>query len=123
MVSHLEDYSKYQPEREVPPTAIPSVYYTEDKIVSLLAKDQLPPPLPSKATGWEEELKGYLNLKWSATNPYHFWRENTRNFPTLAGLAQDVFSIPATGAGVKRLFSTARDICHYRRGSLNESTI
>lgn len=32
-------------------------------------------------------------------------------------------SIPATGAGVERLFNSARDICHYRRGSLNPETI
>jgi hypothetical protein len=31
--------------------------------------------------------------------------------------------VPATGAGVERLFNSARDICHYRRGSLNEKTI
>ncbi|KAJ5393038.1 hypothetical protein N7465_012012 [Penicillium sp. CMV-2018d] len=92
-------------------------------MTSLLAEDQPPPSLPPKATGWEEELKGYLNLEWSATNPCHFWRENARNFPTLAALARDVFSIPATGASVERLFSTACDICHYRRGSLNESMI
>jgi hypothetical protein len=31
--------------------------------------------------------------------------------------------VPATGAGVEWLFNSARDICHYRRGSLNEKTI
>lgn len=44
-------------------------------------------------------------------------------FPTLASLARDIFSIPATGAGVERLFNSARDICHYRRGSLSSTTI
>ena len=34
-----------------------------------------------------------------------------------------MLSIPATGAGVERLFNSARDICHYRRGSLNATTI
>lgn len=34
-----------------------------------------------------------------------------------------MLSIPATGAGVERLFNTARDICHYRRGRLNATTI
>jgi len=38
-------------------------------------------------------------------------------------MARDVLSIPATGAGVERLFNSARDICHYRRGSLKSSTI
>jgi hypothetical protein len=32
-------------------------------------------------------------------------------------------SIPATGAGVERLFNSAQDICHYRRGSLKPETI
>jgi hypothetical protein len=32
-------------------------------------------------------------------------------------------SIPATGAGVERLFNSARDVCHYRRGSLNPESI
>lgn len=38
-------------------------------------------------------------------------------------MACDVLSIPATGAGVERLFNSARDICHYCRGSLNPTTI
>jgi hypothetical protein len=38
-------------------------------------------------------------------------------------MARDVLSIPATGAGVERLFNSARDVCHYRRGSLNSTTI
>ena len=32
-------------------------------------------------------------------------------------------SIPATGAGVERLFNSAGDVCHYRRGSLNTETV
>lgn len=56
-------------------------------------------------------------------NPRTYWKEHQHEFPVLASLARDLFSIPATGAGVERLFNSARDICHYRRGSLNESTI
>lgn len=41
----------------------------------------------------------------------------------LASLARDIFSVPATGAGVERLFNSAWDVCHYRRGSLNATTI
>ncbi|KAJ5249503.1 hypothetical protein N7524_011819 [Penicillium chrysogenum] len=46
-----------------------------------------------------------------------------RKFPILASVARDIMSIPATSARVKRLFNSARDICHYRRGSLNLETI
>jgi hypothetical protein len=55
--------------------------------------------------------------------PRIFWKDHQHEFPALASLAQDVLSIPATGAGVERLFNSARDICHYRRGSLNAKTI
>jgi hypothetical protein len=41
----------------------------------------------------------------------------------LATLACDILSIPASGAGVERLFNCARDICHYRRGKLKPDTI
>lgn len=57
------------------------------------------------------------------SEPLLFWRENQFRFPAIALLARDVLAIPATGAGVERLFNTARDICHYRRGSLKSQTI
>jgi hypothetical protein len=57
------------------------------------------------------------------SEPLSFWRENKFRFPAIAALARDVLAIPATGAGVERLFNTARDICHYRRGSLKSHTI
>src|ERR1700710_1554683 len=52
-----------------------------------------------------------------------FWKEHQHEFPALTSLARDVLSIPATGAGVERLINVARDICHYRRGSLKPKTI
>ena len=55
--------------------------------------------------------------------PLEFWRTNAPRFPALSALARDILSISATGAGVERLFNTARDICHYRRGRLHASTI
>jgi hypothetical protein len=63
------------------------------------------------------------NLGTVRTPTAVFWKDHQRQFPALANLARDVLSIPATGAGVERLFNSARDVCHYRRGSLNPSTI
>lgn len=57
------------------------------------------------------------------SEPLSFWRENQFRFPAIAALARDVLAIPATGAGVERLFNTARDICHYRRGRMKSKTI
>jgi hypothetical protein len=40
-----------------------------------------------------------------------FWKDHQHEFPALAKLARDVLLIPATGAGVERLFNSARDVC------------
>ncbi|EED18125.1 hypothetical protein TSTA_118890 [Talaromyces stipitatus ATCC 10500] len=56
-------------------------------------------------------------------SPRVFWKENENNFPVLARLVRDVLTVPATGSGVERLFNSARDICHYCRGSLKSRTI
>ncbi|RAQ55326.1 hypothetical protein AFGD_012605 [Aspergillus flavus] len=55
--------------------------------------------------------------------PLPFWRDNQTRFPAIASLARDILSVPATGAGVERLFNTARDLCHYRRGQMKSETV
>ncbi|KAJ5861936.1 HAT dimerization [Penicillium soppii] len=50
-------------------------------------------------------------------------KEHEHEFPVLTAVTRDILSIPTTGASVERLFNTARDACHYRRGSLNSTTI
>lgn len=65
----------------------------------------------------------FISLGIIRTTPQAFWKANQAEYPTLVRVARDIFSIPATGAGVERLFNLARDICHYRRGRLNASTI
>ena len=55
--------------------------------------------------------------------PRVFWKEHQKQFPILAALARDILSIPASGAGMERLFNCARDICHYRRGQLKPETV
>lgn len=40
-------------------------------------------------------------------SPRIFWKENQHRYPALASVARDVLSIPATGAGVERLFNSA----------------
>jgi hypothetical protein len=55
--------------------------------------------------------------------PLPFWRDNQACFPAIVSLARDVLSVPATGAGVERLFNTAWDLCHYRRGRMKSETV
>ncbi|GFF54131.1 hypothetical protein IFM58399_09749 [Aspergillus lentulus] len=69
------------------------------------------------------ETTQYLESETAPIAPRTFWNEHEHKFPALAKMARDVLSIPATGAGVERLFISARDVCHYRRGSLNSTTI
>ncbi|EYE90334.1 uncharacterized protein EURHEDRAFT_463207, partial [Aspergillus ruber CBS 135680] len=56
-------------------------------------------------------------------NPRVYWRDHQHEYPILASVARDVLTTPASGSGVERLFNSARDICHYRRGSLKPKTI
>ncbi|OQD70007.1 hypothetical protein PENANT_c279G03623, partial [Penicillium antarcticum] len=69
------------------------------------------------------EMTRYLDSDPIQIAPLTFWRENQARFPAIAALARDILSFPATGAGVERLFNTARDICHYRRGRIKSHTI
>lgn len=52
-----------------------------------------------------------------------YWRKAEPQYPTLAAIARDYLAIPAAGVGVERLFSTARDICTYRRYRLKPSSV
>ncbi|KAJ6038040.1 hypothetical protein N7460_007811 [Penicillium canescens] len=70
-----------------------------------------------------DEIQRYLDSGTVKEDPLEFWRKQESSLPALASAARDVLSIPATGAGVERLFNSARDICHYRRGSLKPTSI
>jgi hypothetical protein len=70
-----------------------------------------------------DEITRYLARGIERQKPRAFWKEHEHEFPILARMARDILSIPASGAGVERLFNCARDICHYRRGQLKPSTI
>jgi hypothetical protein len=71
----------------------------------------------------DDEIARYLARGIERQKPRAFWKEHEHDFPILARMARDILSIPASGAGVERLFNCARDICHYRRGQLKPSTI
>ncbi|KAH1509884.1 hypothetical protein KXX18_000885, partial [Aspergillus fumigatus] len=61
---------------------------------------------PNAATN---EMTQYLDSGTIHIAPLAFWREHQTRFPAISALAQDALSFPATGAGVERLFNTARD--------------
>ncbi|KAJ5660667.1 uncharacterized protein N7484_000039 [Penicillium longicatenatum] len=111
----------YQQQLASPPLPVTAVSQTTSQFRGSFSDSQ---PQQAKKLSTNNELTTYLNLgQQTEQDPYTYWRDQQRQFPTLARLARDVFSIPATGAGVERLFNSARDICHYRHGSLSPSTI
>ncbi|KAJ5764738.1 hypothetical protein N7520_004297 [Penicillium odoratum] len=71
----------------------------------------------------DDEIARYLARGIEGQKPRAFWKDHEHEFPILARIARDNLSIPASGAGVERLFNCARDMCHYRRGQLKPSTI
>lgn len=75
------------------------------------------------STPEDDEIARYLARGVERGKPRAFWQEHEHEFPILARMARDILSIPASGAGVERLFNCARDICHCRRGQLKASTI
>jgi hypothetical protein len=87
--------------------------------LSELLRHRNPHGIPQEST----ELEIYLRNGMVDIDPLLYWREHHQEYPILAQIARDTLAIPATGAGVERIFNYARDICHYRRGSLKESTI
>ncbi|KAL3705729.1 hypothetical protein TMatcc_006738 [Talaromyces marneffei ATCC 18224] len=93
---------------------IPSLGVQTSKIDALFAPDFNQSVSSDEATQYLESVP---------IAPRTFWKEHEHKFPALAKMARDILSIPATGAGVERLFNSARDVCDYRRGSLNSTTI
>ncbi|ODM20081.1 hypothetical protein SI65_05067 [Aspergillus cristatus] len=115
---YMEPYRQQQPEIQ----SLPRVASQQDRsdLEDMLNEGM---PLDTHKTNSHDELREYLETPTRNIAPLTFWREHQHQLPILASMARDVFSIPATGAGVEHLFNSARDICHYRRGSLNSTTI
>jgi len=52
-----------------------------------------------------------------------WWRLHWRQFPHLARMVRDVFSVPPTGSGVEREFSISGRVATWQRNRLHASTI
>ncbi|OQD94304.1 hypothetical protein PENVUL_c148G00085, partial [Penicillium vulpinum] len=81
------------------------------------------PHIHSDPSTSEHELARYLEKPRRKVDPLQFWKEYKNEFPILSSVTRDILSIPATGARVERLFNSARDIYHYRRGRLSAKTV
>jgi hypothetical protein len=71
------------------------------------------------------ELERYLNKprEPGVVCALDWWRVHHREYPRLARMARDVFSVPPSGAGVEREFSIAGRVATWQRSRLHASTI
>ena len=67
--------------------------------------------------GCETELQLYIDSQKS-DDVLRFWESKKSVFPRLYAITRQIFSVPATTAGVERLFSIAGYILNCRRLSL-----
>ncbi|KAJ5159352.1 HAT dimerization, partial [Penicillium coprophilum] len=81
------------------------------------------PHIHSNPSSSEHELTRYLKKPRRRVDPLQFWKEYKNKFLILSSVTRDILSIPAIGAGVKRLFNLARDVYHYRRRRLSAKTV
>ena len=69
-----------------------------------------------------DELERYLDKRLDTTNlphnPLDFWKDDKMEFPTLARVSCQIFSIPATSACVERSFSAGGNIVTKRRTNI-----
>ncbi|CAF1430901.1 unnamed protein product [Adineta steineri] len=75
----------------------------------------------------DDELERYLSKRLDLTNlsdnPLDFWKNHKVEFPVLAKVACQVFSVPATSACVERSFSTAGNIATKRRTNIKPTQL
>ena len=74
----------------------------------------------------KNEFDRYLSLPPPPTRSgtaLEWWYRNSTEFPRLARMARDVLAVPATGAGVERVFSVAGKVATSSRALLDPSTI
>jgi hypothetical protein len=75
----------------------------------------------------DDELERYLCKRLDTTtlpdNPLEFWKNHNMEFPILAKVARQIFSIPATTASVERSFSVAGNIVVKRRTNIKPAQL
>jgi hypothetical protein len=79
-----------------------------------------------KKRGMINEFDRYLGndlFVGDERNALHWWRINHPNFPNLSKMFRTTHAVPATGAGVERVFSRSGRLARFDRGSLDHRTI
>lgn len=69
------------------------------------------------------EPKALGNGKAKPTDPLLFWKINSSRWPTLSGMARKFLAIPASSAGVERIFSLAGWFSRARRASISVDNV
>ncbi|KAA8642282.1 uncharacterized protein ATNIH1004_011224 [Aspergillus tanneri] len=118
-----KEFKRYQQQviQETEPVDNQAIFDPAENELELLCESQT--ALQAEVDQPEDKITRYLAKGLTKGNPRVFWKEHEHEYPVLAKIARDILSVPASGAGVERLFNCARDVCHYRRGQLKPGTI
>ena len=73
----------------------------------------------------DNEFSQYLQspIPDSKSKTLKYWKDHATLFPHLSLMARDLFSVPATGAGVERIFSKSGRVATWTRARLQSRTI
>lgn len=73
----------------------------------------------------KSEIEMYLGeaLAPSSSDPLVFWKNNCNRFPVLSNIARKMLAIPASSAGVERVFSVTGCISRARRSKINAENV
>jgi len=72
----------------------------------------------------DNEFDRYMQLPLAQdTNILGYWRKDQHEFTHLAPMVRDLYSVPASGAGVEREFSKSGRVASWTRSKLNPETI
>lgn len=63
----------------------------------------------------ENEFDSLLTPSPDKVKTLDYWRDHSHDFPHLSLMARDTFAVPATGAGVERMFSTSGRMATWTR--------
>ena len=77
----------------------------------------------TEPTGFNTELQSYISEPVRLADPMAWWKVNEDRFPSVARLAKEYLSIPATEVASERMFSAAGLTVTKLRSQLDPGTV
>jgi hAT family C-terminal dimerisation region len=121
--SQFEDYynSNYKPNPALPQSNTVQLAPLDD-FNTMALQSRRKTGLPTVST---DEITAYLSSPVLAApiRPLIAWSQIQSEYPNLARMAQDIYSVALAEVEAERVFSIARRVCRYDRAQLDPATI